>query len=89
MDSLRLDARFGSRIRCHLALGNLPLGEDGGAVIAVDPGSTAARQLCRAKGRYRDELERPHLVRRPDHRGPAAVTTDKLTDMFPHKERLW
>jgi hypothetical protein len=39
-------------------------------VMAVDPGTAAARQLRRSKGGDRDELERSHLVRRTDQ-GPS------------------
>ena len=55
----------------HLAFGNFALRKDGRGVIAGDPGTTAACQLCCAKRGNRNELERSHQVRRPDQRAPA------------------
>jgi hypothetical protein len=66
-------ASFDTRVHGsrHLAFGNFALRKDGRGVIAVDPGTTAACQLCCAKRGNRHELERSHQVRRADQSAPA------------------
>ncbi len=77
---MRVGRRQGGRQHeYHFTLGNLTPSENGCRVIAIDPGTAAARELCGSKRGDCRELESPHSVRRTDH----CATPKKMATRTP------